>query len=162
MTRGSHIYEQEAIVRITIASVFAVLCLGAVPAFAQVEGYVTGGLHRDVNSQQFTGAGGGVLLTAKWISVGAQGDAFFSPPYVAGRFTPFLQGNLFDVRGVRPFVQVGKGYGEFAGTMYGVGVDYRPGLSRVGLRVSVQVYAARLWPEGTRAQPSVSIGVLWR
>ena len=148
--------------RTRIATAVVVLSVAAAgPAAAQVEGYVTGGAHQDVNAQRFSGAGGGVLLTAKWLSVGAQGDAFFSPPYIAGRFTPFLQGNLFDIRGIRPFVQVGKGYGEFAGTMYGAGVDYRPGLRRVGVRVSVQSYAARMWPEGTRAQPSLSVGVIW-
>jgi hypothetical protein len=146
----------------TIIAIAVLSLATVVPASAQVEGYVTGGVHRDVNRQQFSGAGGGVLLTARWLSVGAQGDAFFSPPYVAGRFTPFVQGNLLEIRGVRPFVQAGKGYGEFAGTMYGAGVDYRPGASRVGVRASVQTYAARLWPEGTRAQPSVSVGVIWR
>jgi hypothetical protein len=154
--------QQEGIVRTTFAIAIGVWCLAAaVPAAGQVQGYVTGGVHRDVNRQQFSGVGGGLLLTARWLSVGAQGDAFFSPPYVAGRFTPFLQGNVFDICGFRPFVQVGKGYGEFAGTMYGAGVDYRPGLSVVGVRVSVHSYAARMWPEGTRAQPSISVGVIW-
>jgi len=133
-------------------------------ASAQViEGFVTGGTHRDSNREQFTGLGGGVLLTgAKWIGVGAQGDAFFSPPYVAGRFTMLVQGNVFDIAGVRPFVQVGKGFGEFHGRMYGAGVDFRPRNARIGVRASYQAYLADVWnrPE-KHVQPSVNVGVIW-
>ena len=132
------------------------------PALAQVEGVVTAGVHRDVNHEQFGGASGGVLLTARWLSIGAQGDAFFSPPYVAGRFTPFVQGNVFDLRGVRLFLQAGKGYGEFKGTMYGAGIDLRRGDHRVGVRASLQAYLAQMWNGGKRAQPSVNVGVIWR
>jgi hypothetical protein len=79
-----------------IAIAASVALLTASHASAQaIEGFVTGGTHRDSNREQFTGLGGGVLLTGgKWISVGAQGDAVFSLPYVAGRFTMLVQGNV--------------------------------------------------------------------
>jgi hypothetical protein len=82
-----------------IAIAASVAWLTASHASAQaIEGFVTGGTHRDSNREQFTGLGGGVLLTGgKWIGVGAQGDAFFSLPYVAGRFTMLVQGNVFDI-----------------------------------------------------------------
>src|SRR5262249_42156690 len=142
----------------------SVALLTASHASAQaIEGFVTGGTHRDSNREQFKGIGGGVLLTgAKWVSVGAQGDSFFSPPYVAGRFTMLVQGNVVDIAGVRPFLQVGKGFGEFHGRMYGTGVDVRPRNSRIGVRASYQAYLADVWnsPE-KRVQPSVSVGVIW-
>jgi hypothetical protein len=144
-----------------IASVATLLTSTAASAQA-VEGFVTGGTHRDVNHEQFPGVSGGVLFTAKFIGVGAQGDAFFSPPYVAGRFTPFVQGNLFEIAGVRPFVQAGKGFGELKGRMYGVGVDFRPRNGRIGVRATYQVYLAEMWNRSEkRVQPSVNIGVIW-
>jgi hypothetical protein len=147
-----------------IAIAASVALLTASHASAQaIEGFVTGGTHRDSNREQFTGLGGGVLLTGgKWIGVGAQGDAFFSLPYVAGRFTMLVQGNVFDIAGVRPFVQAGKGFGEFKGRMYGAGVDFRPRNARIGVRASYQAYRANVWnrPE-KHVQPSVSVGVIW-
>src|SRR5262245_45507076 len=107
---------------IVLASLATLLTSTAASAQA-IEGFITGGMHRDVNREQFPGVGGGVLFTTKFIGAGAQGDAFFSPPYVAGRVTPFVQGNI-DIAGVRPFLQAGKGFGEFKGRMYGVGVEF--------------------------------------
>jgi hypothetical protein len=147
---------------IAIATCVALLTSSHASAQA-IEGFVTGGTHRDSNREQFTGLGGGVLLAgAKWIGVGAQGDAFFSLPYVAGRFTMLVQGNVFDIAGVRPFVHIGKGFGEFHGRMYGAGVDFRPRNARVGVRASYQAYLAsvRNRPE-KRVQPSVTVGVIW-
>lgn len=142
-----------------------VVCMtlaAAAPAWAQVEGFVIAGSHWDVNRERFAGVGGGVLLTAKFVSIGAQGDAFFSPPYVAGRLTPFVQGNLFDIAGIRPFLQAGKGYGEINGAMYGGGFDFRPRGSRVGVRSSVQTYLAPTWSGEKLWQSSVTVGVIWR
>jgi hypothetical protein len=147
-----------------VAIVTCAALLSASPVRAQdIEGFVTGGAHRDSNHQSFFGLGGGVLLTgAKWIGVGAQGDAFFSLPYVAGRFTMLVQGNVFDIAGVRPFVQIGKGYGEFRGRMYGAGVDLRPRGSSIAVRASYQAYLADVWNSRDKhMQPSVSIGVIW-
>lgn len=73
-----------------------------------------------------------------------------------------VQGNVLDIAGVRPFVQAGKGFGEFKGRMYGAGVDFRPRNSRIGVHASDQAYLADVWnrPE-KRVQPSMSIGVIW-
>ena len=147
---------------VVAAAVTYAILAATVPALAQVEGFVTAGVNRDVNHQQFGGASGGVLLTSRWLSIGAQGDAFFSPPYVAGRFTPFVQGNVFDLGGARLFLQAGKGYGEFKGVMYGAGIDLRRRGSRVGMRASLQTYLAQMWNGDKRAQPSVNVGVIWR
>ena len=147
-------------------SIFVIgVCLtlaAAAPAWAQVEGFVVGGSHQDVNRERFAGVGGGVLLTAKFVSIGAQGDAFFSLPYVAGRLTPFVQGNIFDIAGIRLFLQAGKGYGEIKGAMYGGGVDFRPRGRRVGVRAGVQTYLAQMWSGEKRRQSSVNLGVIWR
>ena len=149
--------------RRSIFVIVVCVALGAAaPASAQVEGFVVGGSHQDVNRERFAGAGGGVLLTARFVSIGAQGDAFFSLPYVAGRFTPFVQGNLLNIAGVRLFVQAGKGYGEIKGAMYGGGVDFRPRGGRVGVRAGVQTYLAQMWNAGTRPQSSFNVGVIWR
>lgn len=145
---------------IGIAASIALLSGSSASAQA-IEGFVTGGAHTDTNRQQFTGLGGGVLTGVKWIGVGVQGDAFFSLPYVGGRFTMLVQGNVFDLAGVRPFVQVGKGYGEFRGRMYGAGVDFRPRNARVGVRASYQAYLAEMWSGEKRVQPSVTVGVIW-
>jgi hypothetical protein len=131
-------------------------------AWAQVEGFVVAGSHGDVNRERFAGVGGGVLLTAKFVSIGAQGDAFFSLPYVAGRFTPFVQGNMLHIAGVRLFLQAGRGWGEIQGAMYGGGVDFRPRGSRVGVRAGVQTYVARMWSGEKRRQSSINVGVIWR
>ena len=145
-----------------IAVAASVALFTASHASAQaIEGFVTGGAHRDTNRQQFTGLGAGVLTGIKWIGVGVQGDAFFSLPYVAGRFTMLAQGNVFDIAGVRPFVQAGKGFGEFRGRMYGAGVDFRPQNGRVGVRASYQAYLAEMWSGEKRVQPSVTVGVIW-
>ena len=146
-----------------LVSVIAVLLLiCASDAFARVEGFATGGLHRDVNGEPFVGTGGGVLLTAKWLSLGAQGDAFFSLPYVAGRLTLLAQGNLLDRGGIRPFVQIGTSVGELKGRMYGLGVDLRRREARVGVRTSLQVYMANVWNDRPVAQSSANVGVIWR
>lgn len=52
-----------------VAIVTSALLLSASHAWAQaIEGFVTGGTHRDSNRERFNGVGGGVLLTgAKWI-----------------------------------------------------------------------------------------------
>lgn len=144
-----------------IAVAFVTVVTGA-SASAQVEPFVTGGIHRDVNRERFVGVAGGMLLSTKWLSVGAQGDAFVSPPYVAGRVTLLVQGNLFDVAGVRPFLQAGTSLGELKGSMYGAGVDLRRSGSGVGVRANVQTYLAKMWMGGRRAQPSVNLGVIWR
>jgi hypothetical protein len=132
-------------------------------AAQRFEGFATGGLHRDVNREQFAGLGGGVLLTTvRWLTVGGQADAFLSPPYVAGRGTILLQGNVVTVGGVRPFVLIGKSFGEMDGPMYGAGVDCRPPNARVGVRATVQAYLADRWLEPERVvQPSVNVGVIW-
>ena len=146
---------------------FAVITAAAllIPAAASaqtIEGFVTAGTHRDVNREQFPGFGGGMLFTTTWIGVGAQGDAFLSPPYMAGRFTPFVEAHPFVVAGIRPFVQAGKGFGEFHGRMYGMGMDFRPRNGRVGVRASYQMYLAEMWPgREKRVQPSVTFGIIW-
>jgi hypothetical protein len=110
-----------------IAIVTCAALLSASHAQAQaIEGLVTGGSHIDTNRQSFFGLGGVLLTGAKWIGVGAQGDVFFSLPYAAARFTTLVQGNVADLAGVRPFLQIGKSWGELKGRMYGAGVDYRP------------------------------------
>ena len=149
--------------RMSVSIVAVCLTLAAAaPATAQVERFVFAGAHQDVNRERFAGAGGGVLLTAKWVSLGAQGDVFFSLPYVAGRLTPFVQGNVFNIDGIRLFLQVGKGYGEIKGGMYGGGLDFRPHGSRVAVRASLQTYLAEMWSGEKRPQPSLNLGVLWR
>lgn len=153
--------------RVVIAAGLVGVLAHSPSVFAQqVEGFATVGLQRDVNDRRFPSASGGVLLSANWLALGAQADAFFSPPYVAGRGTLFVQGNVLGSRRVRPFVLGGWSFGEFDGTMLGAGVDVRPARSRVGVRATVQTYRTKVspWfgPQRTDLQPSMNIGIVWR
>ena len=83
----------------------------------QPRGFVTFGISSDVNDQHFPGIGGGAVfdLWKPWISVGAEGDVFFSNGYAAGRGGPIAQANFVRHRVFRPFVMGGYGWGEVVG-----------------------------------------------
>src|SRR5262249_58525415 len=80
---GGHI--KRILIAICVLSVFLANArqLSAQPR----HGFVTVGIHPDLNQKRFPGAGGGVLfdLLDSWISVGAQVDLFGSGCYVAER-----------------------------------------------------------------------------
>ena len=111
-----------------------------------VRGFVTGGVISDVNRQRVPSAAGGVLVDVgqPWLSVGAQGETFWQWPYFAGRGTLFGQGTLIPKGPIRPFLLGGVGFGETDGPMFGAGVEMRPPNRRVGLRMSVEDYLARI------------------
>lgn len=150
----------------------------------QPRGFVTFGLSSDVNDQHFPGIGGGIVvdLWKTWISVGGEGDVFFSNGYVAGRGGPIAQANFIRHRAFRPFVIAGYGWGEQAGPMFGAGVELWS-RGRIGFRASVQDHLAQIGGfdcgslgydqsycdanlRGGRAyiahQPSVQFGIVWR
>jgi hypothetical protein len=170
---------------ITIALIASGLAVSAPqPAAAQQWfGYAAFSVNSDLNDQKFPGVAGGVLVDVarSWVSLGGQGDLFFSGGYVAGRGGPIAQINLMRGRPVRAFALGGYAWGEQAGPMIGAGVDI--GKGRVGFRVTVQDYFARVQGfdcalmgldqaycdanfHGGRSftghQPSVQVGIVWR
>ena len=108
---------------IGITGVLSIAALaGAGTASAQdLRGFVAGGVMTDVNSGRYPAVGGGVVvdLGQPWVSGGAQGEAFFSWPYVAGRGALFAQANVVPRGPVRPFLLAGVGSGESAGPLAG-------------------------------------------
>jgi hypothetical protein len=133
---------------VSIAGVlaFATLC-GIQPLSAQdLRGFAGGGVMSDVNSERFPAFGGGVLvdLGQPWISAGGQGEAFVSWPYFGGRGAVFGQGNVIPKGPVRPFLLAGVGFGESSGPLFGGGVEIAPRTGRLGLRVAVEDYLARV------------------
>ena len=155
------------------------------PLAAQpLAGFASFGVHQDTNDQSNVSVSGGVTLDlpTEWVSAGAMGDLFMSWPYFGGRATLFGQGNLMRRQKVRPFVLGGVGWGEFAGPMFGGGIEIRSAKG-LGLRVSVQDYLAKIegfdcgrlgydkdycesnWNGGrpyTKHQVTVLVGVAWR
>ena len=150
----------------------------------QPQGFVTGGISPGENEGEgFPTIGGGVLfdVVRGWVSVGAQGDLFFSNGYVAGRGGVLAQANVIRHRAVRPFVVGGYGWGEDAGSTFGGGIEVWSG--RVGFRASVQDYRTHVLgfdclyfgytqsycdanfrggKPYTVHQPSVQVGIVWR
>ena len=152
----------------------------------QLQGFVTGGSSAGENGEQFPTIGGGVLVDVArgWVSVGGQGDVFFSNGYATGRGGVLAQANVIGRRAVRPFIVGGFAWGEDAGSTFGAGIEVWSG--RVGFRASVQDYRthplgfdvvdciqrgdtesfcdARLREAkpGTKHQPSVQFGIVWR
>ena len=168
------------ILRITVI-VFLATVAGVRCASAQdLRGFVNGGVMSDLNNQHFPAVAGGALvdLGQPWISAGAQGEVFMSWPYFGGRGAIFGQGNVVHKGPIRPFVLAGVGWGESAGPMFGGGVEVGPRESRIGLRVAVEDYLARVggfqcvafgcegFPHAGRAytghQVTVRVGVLFR
>jgi hypothetical protein len=127
-------------------SAVAVLSCVASASAQDLRGFVGGGVMSDLNDERFPTVGGGVLvdLGQPWVSVGGQGEMFFSWPYVAGRGGMFAQANVVPKGPLRPFVLAGFGSGESAGTMLGTGVEYRPRRGGAGLRASVEDYLAKV------------------
>ena len=153
-------------------------------AAQQPRGFIMFGISSDVNDQHFPGIGGGVLfdLAKSWVSVGGQGDIFFSNGYVAGRGGPIAQANLTRHRAFRPFAIGGFGWGEESGPMFGAGIDVAS-RGRIGFRASVQDYLQQVGGFDCRVlgysqsycdanlhggrpytphQPSVQLGIVWR
>lgn len=132
--------------RILAAFLLATPAGAGIVSAQEVRGFVTGGVISDVNQQRFPTAGGGVLfdLGQPWVSAGAEGETFWQWPYFAGRGTLFGQVRLIPKGRIRPFVLAGRGFGEMAGPMIGGGIELRPANGRVGLRVSVEDYLARI------------------
>ena len=96
------------------------------------------------SARGFAFGGGAVVdLGQPWVSAGAQGEAFMSWPYFAGRGAVFAQGNLLAHKPVRPFVLAGVGFGEDGGTLVGAGLELRSPGTRIGLRVTVEDYFTR-------------------
>jgi opacity protein-like surface antigen len=170
---------------IPIAVLTAALAVSAAQAAAAQQwlGYAALSVNSDLNDQRFPGIAGGVLVDVarSWVSVGGQGDMFFSGGYVAGRGGPIAQINVLGRSPVRAFVLGGYAWGEQAGPMIGAGVDI--GKGRVRFRVSVQDYLARVngfdcalmgleqaycdanfhgGRSYTGHQPSVQVGIVWR
>jgi hypothetical protein len=112
----------------------------------ELRGFLGASTVSDLNEQHFPALGGGVLLhlPTPWITAGAQAEMMISWPYVAGRGAVFGQVNVLRRRPVTPFVLLGIGFGESAGPMVGGGVDLRPWGGRMGLRVNVEDYLARV------------------
>jgi hypothetical protein len=155
---------------LTIAAVAAIAIVAGVrsaPA-QELRGFAGAGVMSDVNSQHVPAFGGGALVDVgqPWISAGAQGEAFVSWPYFAGRGTVFGQGNLMRRGAVRPFLLAGAGFGETAGPMFGGGVEMRPRDGRLGFRVAVEDYISDITPyvgEGfTAHQVTVRIAVVFK
>jgi hypothetical protein len=154
---------------ITVALVILVVLARSHPTSAQqLSGFVTFGVSSD-SSQQFPGVGGGVLLDLanSWMSIGGQGDMFFSGGYVAGRGGPLGQANLIRHGALRVFAIGGFGFGVMEGPMFGGGVEVRPANRRIGFRATVQDYVQRsaattLLPRRTAHQPSIQFGMVWR
>jgi hypothetical protein len=133
-------------VRILVIAFFTVLA-GMSSASAQtIRGFVSGGMITDVNQQRFPSAGGGIVVNLGMpsLSAGAQAETFWQWPYFAGRGTVFGEIELIPNGRIRPFVLGGRGFGETAGPMFGGGLELRPSGTRVGLRVSVEDYLARI------------------
>ena len=161
---------------VILVAVAGVRCASA----QNLRGFVNGGVMSDLNNQHFPAAGGGALidLGQPWISAGAQGEVFMSWPYFGGRGAIFGQGNVVHKGPVRPFVLGGLGWGESAGPMFGGGVEVGPRESRIGLRVAVEDYLARVggfscvaygcegFPHAGQAyighQVTVRVGILFR
>ena len=134
----------------------------------RLHGFLTPGVHSDLNDQSFAGIGGGALfdLMGSRISVGGQADLFISQGYFAGRVGPVGQFNVLRRGIVRPFAIGGFAWGESSGPMLGGGLELRP-RGRIGFRVSVQDYFARVGgyrgtPDTTAHQVSVQAGISWR
>lgn len=130
------------------AVVVILLSLVCVPPAGaqQVRGFAGAGMVSDLNEQRFPAVSGGVLvdLPSSWFTAGAQGEMFISWPYVAGRGALFGQVNVVRRGTIRPFFLAGYGFGEDAGPLIGGGVEFRLPDRRVGLRVSVEDYLARV------------------
>ena len=169
----------------------AALALGCVLGGAQsssaqpLQKFALGGIASDLNDARFATVGGGVLfdLFGGWLSIGGQGDAFFSGGYIAGRGTPFVQANFTRRRTLRPFLAAGKSFGEIDGPMIGGGLDVRSPTRRLGFRGVLQTYRVDVHGfdchlmgltqdycdanfHGGRAytdyQPTIEFGVIWR
>ena len=125
---------------------FATLSGAQTVSAQNLRGFAGAGAMQDVNSEQFPAFGGGMLIDVgtPWISAGAQGEAFVSWPYFGGRGSVFGQGNVMPKSVVRPFVLAGVGFGESSGPLFGGGVEVGPQGGRLGLRVAVEDYVARV------------------
>lgn len=138
---GGCFTKQGALLKRTImATMLAVLVLATpLPSWAQrLHPFLTGGTHSDGNGQFAGISGGGVFDVAhSWLSVGVEGDVFFSGGYAAGRAGPIAQINLRRGRLVQPFAIGGYKWGEGHGTVIGGGIDFRP-RGRLGFRVSIE------------------------
>jgi hypothetical protein len=135
-----------ALQRTAAAAIVTMLC--AVPgAHAQdVRGFVSTAVATDSNHAKYPAFGGGVIVDAgqPWVSVGGQGEALVSWPYVAGRGALFAQGNLAPkYQPIRPFLLAGYGFGEETGTILGGGVEVRSRGSRLGLRLAIEDHMQR-------------------
>ena len=154
-----------------------VLSVAAVPSTAgaqpvAVRGIAAVGSASDVNREQVFALGGGVVadLGQRFVSAGAQGDAFTSDGYWAGRGSVFGQFNLVRTPAIRLFALTGVGFGEYDGPMVGGGLDIWPDEGRFGFRLAFEDYLVKydrydsgLQPAGrtTGHQLSVKLGVLF-
>ena len=133
--------------RLLIAATLVFLLTSARSASAQpVRGWAFTGRASDNNAQNFPAAGGGVLVDVgqPWLLAGAQGEALFQLPYVAGRGAVFGEGRLMPGSPYRPFVMGGIGFGEDAGPLIGAGIEVGAPNSRWGLRMTVEDYMRRI------------------
>lgn len=133
--------------RLLIAATALFLLTSARAASAQpVRGWAFTGKTSDVNAQDFAAAGGGVLVEVgqPWLLAGAQAEALFQLPYVAGRGAVFGEGRILPKSPYRPFVMGGIGFGEDAGPLIGAGIEVGAPNSRWGLRMTVEDYVRRI------------------
>jgi hypothetical protein len=129
-----------------IAAMSVLLLSTAQAASAQeVRGFAFGSGTTLQYDQQYPGFGGGVLveLGQPWLAVGAQGEAFSSWPYFAGRGSVFAEGRLLPKSAIVPLVLGGAGFGEYGGPMVGGGVEIRVPRSRVAFRITVEDFMLR-------------------
>ena len=128
-----------------VLAVLAVLAAAPCASAQSARGFAFGGMMSEGYSDWFPAFGGGAVvdLGQPWVSAGAQGEAFMSWPYFAGRGAVFAQGNLLARKPVRPFVLAGVGFGEDGGTLVGAGLEVRSPDTRMGFRVAVEDYLTR-------------------
>jgi hypothetical protein len=158
-----------ALRRIAAAAVLTLLL--AVPAVQaqHLRGFASVAVAGDSNGTRYPAFGGGVIIDAgqPWVSVGGQGEALVSWPYVAGRGAVFAQGNLARKnQPIRPFLLAGCGFGEETGTILGGGVEVRSPVSGIGLRLTIEDHMLRprgyhLYNLPTQHQVGFRVGILF-
>ena len=130
---------------LTAAAALVLLSAAQTVSAQEIRGFAYGSGTTAQNDQHYPGFGGGVVfdLGQPWLAVGAQGEAFSSWPYFAGRGSVFAEGRLMPNAAIRPIVLGGAGFGQYGGPMFGGGVEIRVPRSRLAVRMTVEDYVRR-------------------